>query len=141
MRLWIDTEYNGFKGALISMALIDEDGREWYEVLKCRSPSPWVAKHVMPKLHKQPVTRGAMRKSLYGFLNVYEDVHIVADWPQDIQHFCDLLIVSQGLRINLPPLTMEIRQDIDARKSLTPHNALADARALRIADLGVPKVS
>ena len=40
MRLWIDTEYNGFKGALISMALIDEEGREWYEVLKCRSPSP-----------------------------------------------------------------------------------------------------
>ena len=58
MRLWIDTEYNGFRGALISMALVDEEGREWYEVLKCRSPSPWVAKHVMPKLHKQPFRSG-----------------------------------------------------------------------------------
>jgi hypothetical protein len=95
MKLWIDSEYNGFRGALISMALIDEVGREWYEVLKCRSPSPWVAKHVMPKLDKQPVTRGVVRKSLSDFLYAYESVHIVADWPQDIQHFCELLIMGQ----------------------------------------------
>jgi hypothetical protein len=28
MRLWIDTEYNGFVDALISMALVDETGRD-----------------------------------------------------------------------------------------------------------------
>jgi len=94
---------------------------------------------VIPKLHKHPVTRGEMRKSLSSFLYAYESVLVVADWPQDIQHFCDLLIIRQGLRINLPPLTMEIRQDIDAKGSLTPHNALADAKALRIADIGMPK--
>lgn len=30
---------------------------------------------------------------------------------------------------------MEIRQDIDAKKSLKPHNALAVAKALRLDDL------
>lgn len=29
MKLWIDCEFNGFGGELISMALIDEEGRHW----------------------------------------------------------------------------------------------------------------
>lgn len=29
MRLFLDCEFNEFKGALISMALISEDGREY----------------------------------------------------------------------------------------------------------------
>lgn len=41
MRLWLDTEFNGFKGELIGLALVDEAGREWYEVLKCKDPVPW----------------------------------------------------------------------------------------------------
>lgn len=135
MRFWMDSEYNGFNGALISMALVADDGYEWYEVLKCRSPEPWVAKHVMPKLYKEPVTRRVMRESLSAFLCSYDSVHIVTDWPQDIKHFCDLLIVSPGVRIDLPPLTMEIRHDLDTTGSLTPHNALADARCLKIAGL------
>ena len=32
MKLWIDTEFNEYRGALISMALVAEDGREWYGV-------------------------------------------------------------------------------------------------------------
>lgn len=135
MRLWLDAEFNGFKGALISMALVDDHGREWYEELKCRSPSPWVAENVIPNLCQVPVTLAVMRQSLSKFLSVYETVHLVADWPQDIQHFCELLIISPGIRINLPPLSMEVRSDLNANGSLIPHNALADARALRLVGL------
>ena len=29
MKLWIDTEFNEYRGALISLALVAEDGRDW----------------------------------------------------------------------------------------------------------------
>jgi hypothetical protein len=54
---------------------------------------------------------------------------IIADWPEDIKHFCDALITGPGLRLDTPPLTMEIRRDIDA-VSAVPHNALEDARGI-----------
>ena len=55
MRIYIDTEFNEFKGELISMALVAEDGEEFYEVLHCANPKGWVAEHVMPFLEKEPV--------------------------------------------------------------------------------------
>lgn len=130
MRLWIDTEFNSFKGALISMALVDELGREWYEVLDCPSPDPWVVEHVIPVLGKCAVTRQMMQDSLQAWLGHYKAIHLVADWPEDIQHFCELLITGPGMRLDTPLLTMEIRRDLDTVSEM-PHNALADARAIR----------
>lgn len=43
MRFFIDCEFNEFRGELISMALVAEDGREFYEVLPCPNPGAWVA--------------------------------------------------------------------------------------------------
>ena len=133
MRLWIDTEFNDYRGELISMALVDDEGREWYEVLECKTPSPWVAKHVMPRLEKAPIALSAFQKALEEFLRPYPAIHIVADWPDDIHHFCQALITGPGYRIDTPPLTMEIRRDLNdaAQWSETPHNALSDARVLR----------
>jgi hypothetical protein len=54
-KLFLDCEYNGFGGPLISMALVTEDGREFYEVLPCEDPESWVAQHVMPNLNKPAV--------------------------------------------------------------------------------------
>lgn len=139
MRLWLDTEFNDFKGDLISMALISDDGREWYEVLPCMKPSPWVAKNVMPILGKAPVMARDMTLSLRSFLKQFDNAHIVADWPEDISHFCNTLIVGPGLCINTPPLTFEIRHDLPntADISVVPHNALEDAKALRLAGVAM----
>ena len=130
MKLYLDCEFNEFKGALISMALVAEDGREWYEVVPCENPGPWVAVHVMPILGKLalPCVRD-LSDSLQCFLSAFDSVHVVADWPDDIAHFCNALIIGPGLRINTPPLTMEVLR-IDA-PSDNPHNALADARGIR----------
>jgi hypothetical protein len=138
MRLWIDTEFNEFRGELISMALVDEDGREWYEVTYCQSPGPWVSEHVMPILGKAPISLIEVQMSLSMFLSRYKDVHIVADWPEDIEHFLRLLIVGPGMRLDTPLLTMEVRRDLDntSATSLVPHNALEDAKALRLSHLG-----
>lgn len=135
MRLYIDGEWNSYKGELISMALVSEAGHEWYEVLECRSPNPWVAEHVMPKLDKQPVTLDMMRESLRVFLAQFTTVEIIADWPEDIARFCDLLICGPGLRIDTPRLVMVVRRDLNSSASLKPHQALADARAMMAMDL------
>lgn len=129
MRIWIDTEFNEFKGELISMALVAEDGREFYESLGCANPGAWVAENVMPIIGKASVSKLVFHKSLFKFLQEYDSIHIIADWPEDIQHFCEALIIGPGMRIDTPPLTMEIRRDLDSVSAL-PHNALEDARAI-----------
>lgn len=129
MNIYLDCEFNEFKGALISMALVDENGREWYEVVPCENPGPWVAEHVMPILGRGPVSIPLMQASLSAWLSMYDCVHIIADWPEDIAHFCQALITGPGMRLNTPPLTMEVLR-IDSASEL-PHNALADARGIR----------
>ena len=130
MRIWIDTEYNDFKGDLISIALVAETGEEWYRVTYCEKPSEWVAKHVIPILGRPPISLDEMRVSLHNYLSGFQSIHLIADWPEDIAHFCNLLISSPGYRIDTPPLTLEIRRDLDAISEV-PHNALSDALAIK----------
>jgi hypothetical protein len=130
MKLFIDCEFNEFKGELISMALVDEQGIFFYEVLPCPNPGAWVAEHVIPILEKKPIRLEQLQFRLQAFLSHYDNVHLIADWPEDIKHFCDALITGPGMRINTPALTMEIRRDLDAVSHI-PHNALADAFAIR----------
>lgn len=134
-RIWIDCEFNEFRGDLISMALVAESGQEWYRVLPCSNPGPWVAQHVMPVLGIEPTERAEFTISLRRWLSPFRAVHVIADWPEDISHFCDSLIVGPGMRIDTPPLTLEIRRDLDGVVSELPHNALADARAIRLSQL------
>ena len=135
MRLFLDCEFNGFKGELISMALVSEIGQEWYQVLPCYHPIPWVKENVMPVRNKKPlIGKMALSQSLYEFLRIFDAVHIVADWPEDIAHFCMALLTLPGERINTSPLTMEIIR-VDSVSDV-PHNALSDARAIRNLVLG-----
>lgn len=132
--VFIDCEYNSFKGALITMALVAMDGRELYLAVPLYEPvHPWVAEHVVPVLGSVPccVDRVDLALKVAAFLRRYEAVHVIADWPEDIQHFCAALITGPGYRVDTPPLTMEIRRDLDATTSAIPHNALEDARAIR----------
>jgi len=126
--IYIDCEWNGYGGELISMALVCENGKEWYEELDCIEPIPWVTKNVMPHLHKSPITKEEMQTALSTFLWHFNDVTIIADWPEDIERFCNLLITGPGTRISTPKLTMKIVR-IDT-VSKTPHYALEDARGL-----------
>lgn len=130
MRLFLDCEFNGFKGDLISMALVAEDGREWYEVVPCEHVVEWVAENVIPKLNRAPLKNmRELTSSLFAFLLQFETIHVVADWPEDIVHFCQALIIGPGKRISTPPLTMEVLR-INS-KSVIPHNALCDARGIK----------
>ena len=114
---------------MISLALVAEDGRSFYRVLGCTNPDHWVAENVMPKLHEDWVTLDVLQSWLEVFLNQFDSVHIIADWPEDIMWFCKVLVTGPGTRLNTPPLTMEVLR-VDTVSS-NPHNALADAMALR----------
>lgn len=130
MRIWIDTEFNGFGGELISMALVAEDGEEFYEVVTFNETvDPWVDQNVIPILEKSPISMFMFQHLLENFLCRYDEVHVIADWVEDVSHLCMATIIGPGLRINLPKeLTIEVCSWLEA-ESKVPHNALWDARA------------
>ena len=130
MNIYIDTEFNDFGGELISLAMVDEDGREFYAVLNCANPTPWVAENVIPVLGQRFASLRMLQTRMEAWLAEYPCVHIVADWPEDIAHFCRSLITGPGMRLDTPPLTLEVRRDLSSEASAIPHNALEDARAI-----------
>jgi len=133
MKLYIDCEFNSYKGKLITMALVPAApltrpfycGPEMPDKL-----DPWVAQHVMPVLGAAVILpKAEFQKRLEKYLMQFDSIEVIADWPEDLQHFCEQLIVGPGERINTPPLTMRIER-VDA-PSEVPHNALADAIGIR----------
>ena len=58
MRYFIDVEFNGFGGPLISLALAAEDPgtAPSYEALPCDAPEPWVVSHVLPVANEKLCT-------------------------------------------------------------------------------------
>lgn len=142
MRYFLDTEFNGFGGELISLALVPEHGdQDYYVVIPCEAPwHPWVEKHVVPYLESVPpmlynrLDRIAAAHDVAAYLSQDPDARIIADWPEDIALFCRLLLVSETDVVDLKRLRFEFRRTpgfSTARNSRVPHNALHDARALR----------
>ena len=68
------------------------------------------------------------------YLQQFEEIHLLADWPEDIAHFCKALILRPLKSIALSGLTISLIAP--AGESAQPHNALADARALKEAYMG-----
>ena len=139
MNLYLDCEFNGFEGDLISIALVSDDGKEFYEAIACSNPIPWVAENVIPKIGKtELVTRPLVTKRLSGFLSQFKKITIIADWPSDFKHFLDCLILGPGMMISIPKMEMHM---VSIRvESENKHNALSDARALRCAYLNGAKL-
>lgn len=137
MKLWLDTEFNGWGGELISIAMVDEHGREFYEVLPCANPTKWVLDNVLPNLNKKPVDKQYLQFKLGEFLNHYHSVDIHASWPEDFIHLMSLCLAGPGYKIALPEMTMRLVKPTPEGKTImagiTSHNALDDAKALKLA--------
>jgi hypothetical protein len=149
VRYFLDTEFNGFGGALLSLALVPEDGAdELYLTLKSSEPIlPWVERHVMPYLDSVPaglvsprLARAAAADAVSHYLGFDPAPEIVADWPEDFAQFCNLLMTGPGQMVAIPALTFRLiplQGFSTAANSQVPHNALHDARALREHLLGL----
>jgi hypothetical protein len=86
----------------------------------------------MPHLLQHPKRDADLRDDLNKFLQQFETVRIISDWPGDIAHFCNFLEYAPGERIGPDMMVFEVRRDLPdtATTSAIPHNALEDARAL-----------
>jgi hypothetical protein len=143
MKYYLDTEFNGMDGELISLALVGEDDKELY--LSCTpylhiEPDPWVAKNVLPVLN----VASAKPKYVYYLFDIGNIIAeflvcdpypvIIADWPVDVAHFCKTLIIGPGQMVNIRHLQFQVIR-VDAYpttlSNAVQHNALWDARALR----------
>lgn len=142
MRYFLDTEYNGWRGALLSLALVPDDGEELYITLISDAPlDPWVERHVLPYLDTVPESHRAPRMSIKDaartvahYLAGDPEPLIVADWPEDIAQLNALLVTGPGQMVEVPSLQFRfipLGGFSTAANSRVPHNALHDARALR----------
>jgi hypothetical protein len=141
MRYFLDVEFNGFGGELISLALVPEaeDMPPFYEAVHCDQPTPWVADHVLPVLDTPPVDRATMARRFEAYLGDDPDPLLVADWPEDIAHAAMLMVIAPGRRMALDRIRFEMLDSIgfdSAAMSAVPHNAYHDAMALRTYTLG-----
>lgn len=133
MRIFIDCEFNGTHGALISMGLISEDGqRPFYEVVDFAEPvDPWVLENVMPILEKPAIPYKEFQKKLFNYLKQFPTVTVVADHPADISRMCSAITISGGDWMELKQISFEVIEALSAKESKTPHNAFQDAVAVR----------
>lgn len=134
-KIYLDTEFNGKGGALISIALVSEDGKEFYEALDTPpNLDPWVEENVIPKLNKKHIqTLPVLRESLGYFLSNFDNPVIIADHPADLQYLNWLMSEYVAVREHTVPFTYTTKCVADVKvgvASKLPHNALEDARAL-----------
>ena len=123
---YIDFQFNGMGGELISMSLLRADGAYIYfifnELVVFDRPTmkltvsdkviPWVNENVIPHLltcpaHVQTGSRSDATKLIEEFLSYTRSPHIVADYPDDIAYFCGLLVTGPGTCIQAQHMTFE----------------------------------
>lgn len=130
MNLYLDTEFNGHGGELISLAIAAEDGRHWYNVMpEPRVWNEWVFEHVFPHLDKPPVEADFFRASLHEYLRQREGATIYADWPDDFAHLMRLMSGPAYEKSWMVGCRLVLLTESDPKPE-KPHNALSDAIAL-----------
>ena len=146
MRFFYDTEFieDGLTIDLVSIGVVDEDGREFYAVSTEFDPDkagPWVRENVLDKLpapaDKAWRDRASIREDLMKFLSPRgESVELWA-WFAAYDHvaLAQLWGAMPALPRQLPRFTRDLRQRWeDVGKPVLPapptdaHDALADAR-------------
>src|SRR5690606_14593350 len=108
-------EFNGYKGFLISMALVREDGEAKYWVLSNTYDfpiiDPWVMDNVVPHLLKGPYElisgQEDLSREIARFMKHDDNITVIADWPDDIKYFCDVIVFGPGKCRNLKKVHFE----------------------------------
>ena len=143
MLYFLDCEFNGFGGELISLALSGEVNELYIarpeEELDQLVPHTWVEEHVLPVLsipsaRPRLVALEHFGRAIQKFLVEDPSPTLVADWPEDLMHLMQCLIIAPGHMVRIPDLSLRLlhisafpTDMVDA----VQHNALWDARALR----------
>lgn len=142
MNYFLDTEFNGFGGELISLALVREDGESLYLIYDIKEQlDPWVKENVIPLLVKdKSENRKFVENRLQGanelakFLKGDDAPYIISDWPDDIKYFCQAIITGPGVMASIPRVIFDVVR-VNAYptqlEGAVKHNAWWDAMALK----------
>lgn len=143
MRYFLDTEFDGHGGPLLSLALVTEDGTSLHVRTMARATDPWVAENVEPLMDKHDADMsGEVRVHEVGgvlrsFIGPDDAPVIIADSPVDIGRFCVALSTGEDggwASADYPRMTFEVH-NVDCYPTTLPgavqHNAWWDAMALR----------
>lgn len=145
MRYYLDTEFDGHNGPLLSLALVAEDGESIHIRTTDRAIDPWVIENVEPLMNAHDATvqtvcsPSAVGVTIASFFSSQRDTApvVIADSVVDVGRFCRAL--STGLdggwsSVDYPLVKFEVH-DVAAYPTDLPgavqHNAWWDAMALR----------
>ncbi len=139
MKFWFDTEFieDGKTIDLISIAVVAEDGREYYaECAECdfSKASQWVVDNVVPHLRGEKKPRREIAREIVEFVGrepefwaYYADY----DWVALCQLYGRMIDLPDGW----PMFCLDVRQERHAKgnpelpkQSSVEHDAMADAR-------------
>lgn len=144
MRYYLDCEFDGHNGPLLSMALVEEQGRSLYVRTSARADDPWVIANVEPHMESHQADSSGLNvpsAGVGGWLRrfIADDAApvIVADSPVDIGRFCRAISTGEDggwASADYPLMTFEVH-NVDCYPTSLPgavqHNAWWDAMALR----------
>ena len=145
MQYYLDCEFNGFGGELISLALTGEAGELYLArpeaELNALELHPWVEEHVLPFLSVSGIRPDILPvvdfgRAIQSFLAIDPSPVITADWPEDLMHLMQCLIIGPGQMVRIPDLSLCLVVASPYPSMLAgavQHNALWDARSLRAA--------
>ena len=144
-RFYIDCEFDGHGGPLLSFAIVDENGGALHLRVNDAGPvcDPWVAENVIPIMGDCPgftlfasVPLNHVGRELREFIGTCDPV-IIADSPVDIGRFCQALSTGEDggwASADYPLMRFEVHNvDCWPNEMLggVQHNAAWDAMALR----------
>jgi hypothetical protein len=138
MRYYLDCEFDGFGGELLTLALVSEKGSELYFYLEeSEARDPWVRQNVVPVMLIEPIQvldRPGAGRAIAELMDGDDDPEVIADYPTDFQHFCDCLVIGPNQLASIWNLRMRLERGQSYPTDLpgaVQHNALWDARALK----------
>ncbi len=142
-RYYLDCEFDGHDGPLLSIALVAEAGAGIHIRTHVRAKDPWVIENVMPLMgshnawKSEVLALNDVGERLKQFIGGDQAPVIVADSPVDIGRFCRAISTGadgEWSSADWPAMTFEVH-NVDCYPTTlagaVQHNAWWDAMALR----------
>jgi hypothetical protein len=145
-RFYLDCEFDGHNGPLLSLALVRSDGHSVHIRTDAEPLDPWVIANVMPIMRSHNATKDVwttmneVGNTIRDFIGDCACPVIIADSPVDIGRFCRALSTDsdgEWASADYPAMRFEVH-NVDCYPTNLPgavqHNAWWDAMALRETD-------
>lgn len=142
-RYYIDCEFDGHNGPLLSLAMVRDDGKNIHIRTDARAIDPWVKANVIPIMDKHDASQGQwipldeVGPSIRHFIGNDPQPVVVADSPVDIGRFCRAVSTGpdgEWASADYERMTF-IVENVDCYPTDLPgavqHNAWWDAIALK----------